>query len=198
MKAIWIAALALVLVAGPLIAEIYSEEPVADTWTWTGYGPYGSSSQLRTNIFASFNQAVEIAFDLSTIPAGSTVNSAILNVYRYDGSGSLECDIFRITEYWEEPTLVDSVAHDASNPYDQFVITANGWATFDITQLVQEWLDGTYDNFGVVFYGTGGTGSYQYFRSREYPTERPHLEIDYSAPGALETTTFGAIKAFFR
>jgi|GEM_PF-1203516 len=200
MKAICMSVLALVVVACPLIADLYCEEPVADTWTWTGNGPYGSSTQLRTNKFTAFNQAVELTFDLSTIPAGSTVNSAILNVYRYDGDGSLECDIFRITEYWEEPSLVDSVAHDAGNPYDQFVITGNGWCTFDITQLVQEWIDATYDNFGVVFYGTGGAGSYQYFYSREYqyPTDRPHLEIDYSTPGALETTTFGAIKALFR
>ena len=198
MKTLWMALLALVLVAGPLLADVYSEEAVADTWTWTGNGPYGSSTQLRTNQYAAFNQAIELGFDLSSIPAGSSVNSAIVNVYRYGGDGSLTCDIFRITEGWDESTLVDSVAHDAGNPYDQFVITGDGWCTFDITQLVQEWLDATYDNYGVVFYGTAGPGSYQYFHSREYSANRPHLEIDYTPPGALETTTFGAIKALFR
>lgn len=193
------ASFALVLVAGPLYAAVYSEEPVADTWTWPGSGPWGTNTQLRTNIFPVHEQAIELLFDLSTIQSGSTVNSAILNICRYGGDDTLECEVFRITEDWDELTLIDSIAHDDGHPYGQFVITGNGWCTCDITHLVQEWLDATYANYGVVFYGTGGPGSYQYFRSREYSTSgiRPYLEIDYTPPTALERTTFGAIKAAF-
>jgi hypothetical protein len=43
-----------------------------------------------------------------------------------------------------------------------------------------------------------GNGSYQSFRSRESANNMPYLEADYTIPGALETTNFGAIKALFR
>ncbi len=190
--------LPLLLITGVLLADIYSEEPDADTWVWEGSGPWGSNPTLRTNKVSSFDQEIVISFDLSSIPSGSIVNSANLHVFRYDGSDSLTCEIFMVTEYWEEPALVDSIAHDFY-PFDQITITGNGWYDFDITQLVQDWLDATYDNYGIVFYGTSGPGSYQYFHSREYSiqTDRPYLEVDYTPTGALESTTFGAIKALF-
>ena len=191
--------LSILLITGVLLADIYSEEPDADTWVWEGNGPYGASSQLRTNIALAFDQEIVISFDLSSIPSGSVVNSANLYIHRYDGDGSLTCDIFRVTEYWEEATLVDSIAHDKCNPIDQITITDNGWYDFDISQLVQDWLDATYDNYGIVFYGTSGPGSYQYFYSRDYSVQidRPYLEVNYTPAGALENTTFGAIKALF-
>jgi len=196
MKAIPYFLVMILMVTGSVLADIYSESAVADTWVWEGTGPWGASTQLRTNIVSAFDQEIVIAFDLSSIPAGSIVNSALLHVYRYDGDpgSALECDIFRVTEYWEEPSLVDSIDHDEGNPYDQIIVSGNDWYTFDISQLAQEWIDGTYDNYGIVFYGTGGSGSYQYFRSREW-TEKPYMEIDYTPPGALEACTFGYIKA---
>lgn len=190
--------LTVLLITGSALADTYSETASADTWVWAGTGPWGASTQLRTNIATSFDQEIVIAFDLSSIPAGSVINSASLHAYRYDGdTGALECDIFRVTEYWEEPSLIDSIAHDEGNPYDQVIVMGNDWYTFDIAVLVQEWIDNTHDNYGIVFYGTGGTGSYQYFRSRE-TSSQPYLEIDYTPPGALEAATFGWIKALFR
>jgi len=124
----------------------------------------------------------------------------VLSAYRYDGDSptALECDIYRVTEDWVEATLVDAIAHDTSVSYDQIIITGTDWYDFDIALLAQDWVDGTVDNFGIVFYGTGGTGSYQYFRSRESNVDRPHLDIDYSPPGSLEGDTFGGIKAVFQ
>jgi hypothetical protein len=182
-----------------VFADTYSELPSADTWIWSGSGPWGSNWTLRTNIVSSFDQEIVIRFDLSSIPAGSTINSAVLSAYRYDGDSptALECDIYRVTEDWFEATLVDAIAHDTSVSYDQIIITGTDWYDFDIALLVQDWVDGSVDNFGIVFYGTGGTGSYQYFRSRESNVDRPHLDIDYSPPGSLEGDTFGGIKATF-
>jgi hypothetical protein len=191
--------LPLLLVTGVLLADTYNEEPNADTWVWEGNGPYGSITQLRTNIMPIIDQEIVISFDLSSIPSGSVVNSANLYIYRYGGSDTLTCELFRVTEYWDELTLVDSIAHDICYPIDQITIIDNGWYSFDILPLVQDWMDGTYDNYGIVFYGTSGPGSYQYFRSREYTVQtlRPYLEMDYTPAVALERTTFGAIKALF-
>jgi len=187
------------LLSTTAFADIYSEKPIADTWIWLSSGPWGSSYSLRTNIVSAFDQEIVIRFDLSSIPSGSTINSAVLSAYNYDGTlpTDLACDIYRVTEDWVEATLIDSIGHDSNISYDQILITGVDWYDFDITVLVQDWLDGTYDNFGIVFYGTSGSGTPQYFRSREYATDNPHLDIDYTAPGSLENTTFGAIKALF-
>jgi hypothetical protein len=191
--------LPLLLVTGVLFADIYSEEPIADTWVWGGSGPWGGHPALRTNIFPVNDQAIVVRFDLSSIPTGSMINSAVLNIYNYDGTipTTLECDIYRVTEDWIEATLVDTIAHDTTTSYDHVIMNGFDWYEFDIAILVQDWIDGTYDNFGVVFYGTVGGGTPQYFRSKEAGSNHPYLEVDYSSAGALENTTFGAIKALF-
>ena len=198
MKSIIAAVIITSILATALFADTYSEEPVADTWVWSGNGPFGSSTTLRTNAPYA-GQKIVIRFDLSYIPTGSTINSAVLNVYRYDGDSpcALECDIYRVTEDWAEYTVVDSIEHDSITSYGQIVITGTDWYDFDITFLVKNWVDGYHDNYGILFCGTGGTGSYQYFRSREAISDNPYLEIDYTPPSSLESTTFGAIKATF-
>jgi hypothetical protein len=120
-------------------------------------------------------------FDLSTIPDGSTINSATMYVYRYAGNGEIFGEIYRVTEEWDEATLVDYVDHDDANPYDTDVPLGNpvGWKEFDITDLVQEWVDGTYDNYGVTYYGLTGSGYYQRHYSREYSSNQPYLEVEY-------------------
>ena len=188
------------ILAASAAANTCSLIPTADTWVWSGHGPWGYSPTLRTNFTPSTDQEIVIRFDLSSIPSGSTINSAYLFVYRYDGASqtdSLVCEIYRVTEEWEETTLVDSIAHDSGFLYDQITITGNGWYSMNVIALVQEWIDGTYSNYGAVFYGTAGMGSYQYFRSKENPTDKPHLDIDYTPPNLFEQTTFGSIKASF-
>lgn len=199
MKSILLTAVIFMTVSAPVLADTYSELPTADTWVWAGSGPWGANPQLRTNIATIIDQEIVIMFDLSSIPSGSVINSAVLSCYRYDGDpgSALACDIYRVTEYWEEPALVDSIDHDTNTSYDQVVVSSNDWYDFDIAVLTQDWVDGTYPNYGVVFYGTGGTGSYQYFRSKESGMNEPHLDIDYTPPSALESLTFASIKATF-
>ncbi|RKZ02963.1 hypothetical protein DRQ21_07025 [Candidatus Fermentibacteria bacterium] len=200
MKYLFKTVLIISILSASAAAETCSLIPAADTWIWSGTGPWGSSWTLRTNIVSLFDQEIVIRFNLSSIPSGSTINSADLFVNRYDGSSqcdSMVCEIYRVTEDWEEATLVDSIAHDSSYHYDQIAITCNGWYSMNLTGLVQEWIDGTYINYGAVFYGIAGTGSYQYFRSRESSSDKPHLDINYTPPSMLEHTTFASIKATF-
>ena len=186
------------LLSTTVFADTYNEEPVADTWIWQGTGPWGSNPTLRTNRVSAFDQEIVISFDLYSIPTFSTINSAVMNIYNHDGTSptTLECDIYRVTEDWVEATLIDCIAHDVGTSYDHIVMNGVDWYDFDITLLVQDWVDETYTNFGIVFYGTSGSGTPQYFRSREFSSNNPYLVIDYS-PLTIEATTFGAIKALF-
>ena len=179
--------LGIILAATFCLADTYNEEPDADTWVWPGYGPYGSSTELRTNRLSVADQEIVIHFDLSTIPDGSTIDSATMYVYRYEGYLAISGEIYRVTEDWDEGTLTGSIAHDSANPYDTDVPMGdpNGWKEFDIGDLVQEWVDGDYDNYGVVYYGTTGTGYYQRHYSREAGSDNPYLEVEYEEAAPL-------------
>jgi hypothetical protein len=190
------------LLAANAFALTYNEEASADTWIreipGTPPPPYGSSTELRTNLISAYDQEVVIMWDLSTIPVGSTINTATAYAYRYDGYGGISCDLFRVTESWDEYTLDWPLAHDTGTVYASITISGNAWYDFDITALVQEWVDETYDNYGIVFYGTGGSGYYQRFYSREAASNHPYLEIDYDEPVGVKSASFGEIKAIFR
>lgn len=200
MKGVTVAVMFTVLFAAVASAETIVLLPDADTWIWPGQGPFGSSQQLRTNNIGSFDQRIVIGFDLTSIPPEAVINQATMSIYRYDGSAgsALECELFRVTEPWDEYTLVDMIAYESSGSYDQIVVTENGWYEFDLTDLVQEWVQGTFPNYGAVFFGTGGAGLYQYFHSREASDLRPSLSVEYEITGSFEQSTFGAIKALYR
>lgn len=191
MKKVIYLTLGVLLAATFSLADTYNEEPDADTWVWPGYGPYGSSTELRTNRYPLYDQEIVMHFDLSTIPDGSTINSATLYAYRYTGNGAISGDLYRVTEEWEEATLVNSIAHDDANPYctDVPMGDPNGWKEFDVAELVQEWVDGDYDNYGLVYYGLTGTGYYQRHYSKEAGSNKPYLEVEYEyapAPGSFD------------
>jgi hypothetical protein len=141
-------------------------------------------------------------FDLSSIPDFSTINLATLYAYNYDQypGGSLTGEIYRVTEEWDEGSLVGSIAHDSANPYDESELYGTyQWHDFDVTDLVQEWVDGDYDNYGCVWYGVEGDGRYIRFYSREAGSNQPYLEVDYDTgppppgPFALLTPEDGAV-----
>ena len=190
-------AILLVPVAGAL-ADTYNEEPEQDTWIYPGSGPYGSSTELRTNLVTAYDQEIVIQFDLDSLPESLTVNLAELGVYNYQqySGSSLTGEIYRVTESWDEYTLVNSIDHDSANPYDSIELYGTySWHIFDITDLVQEWVDEDYDNYGIVFYGVSGDGRYIRFYSREAGSDNPYLEIDYTDTTAVQPVSLGYIKA---
>ena len=84
--------------------------------------------------------------------------------------------------------------------YDSVTITTNEkyWITFDVTTLVKQWLNGTYDNYGMnlVFNGSEHNCSLG-IRQREYTNTvlRPQLVITtQEQPVNYVTKTIGASK----
>lgn len=72
----------------------------------------------------------------------------------------------------------------------------NNWRSADITELVQEWMQSIYPNYGLVLdhnYGSsydGGVWANIRYRSKEYvdPNYHPYIEVEY-APFTVENKT---------
>jgi len=137
------------------------------------------------------------AFDISDIPDTATIDEALLKIYVYEvSSGTPQISAYRIITSWVESEVTYNKADSSTNwatagmasgtDYASTAagtsasVSSAGWATIDITDLVQDWVDGTYTNKGVVLKLT--TAGHLKTRMSEYSTTsyRPKLEVTYT------------------
>jgi hypothetical protein len=132
---------------------------------------------------------VLLKFDLTTIPVGSIINSATLNLYQYNhgfNNGpvpSIECH-----KHNNPDDITNTSAPSVALDYDSTVLGSysnwqtNGWKTFIVTSAIS----GSTVGFAVINsvpnpYGFGNA----VFRSQNYTTDvtkRPYLAVDYTEP----------------
>jgi hypothetical protein len=190
---------------------------IKDTWVYDNEDySHGDWGNLLANELSTWDQRILIEFtDLSALPSGATINSAKLGLYRYDAHPSgdpVTLDAHQITSSWAE-----SVAYSTQPSYNSTIEssvtlsgTADGWYEWDVTNLVQQWVDGSIPNYGVAIFDHG-TGLRQNFVSSDNigatlpswaipPTDtslRPRLFVDFTptiipAPGAILLGSIGA------
>lgn len=114
-----------------------------------------------------------IQFNLSSIPANSTIGKATLRLYVDSVGRAGNFDVFEINSTWSENTLVYNNApplgNSATNGHSTSISNSslNQFVLIDITPLVQQWIDGTTPNNGVALSLTGsGAASRSTARSR--------------------------------
>jgi hypothetical protein len=135
-----------------------------------------------------------LRFPLAAVPQGATVVTAELSLW-YDGTcvagrkrfrpccpQAFELEAHRIlTARWsaEREVEIDPLAFTASLDAG----ASPGWVTFDVTDLVAEWLSGAAPNNGVLVQLAGDEEAYDRpgpaFPSSEYPDAslRPRLTV---------------------
>ncbi len=168
-----------------------------DTWVWSSVDfSHATHRELRTNQTASFDQFILIEFsDFPGVVAGSTINSATLELFNYDNFTDLPLDLkaSQITSAWVE--TVTFLTHPTVNatPEDITEITIDDvWYSWDLTSLTQDWVDATASNYGVQNFDSG-PGHFQRFASSDIggggvePAHpggdlRPKLTIDFMVP----------------
>ncbi|HFD40055.1 MAG TPA: DNRLRE domain-containing protein, partial [Anaerolineae bacterium] len=169
--------------------------PAADTFVARGSPDtnFGSSSQLSltdsTEVLAS--RYVLLRFDLSSIPAGSIIDSADLGLDLQDvGTGTVPVGLRRVTNSWVE----NEVTWNSQPAVDGVYVTTTvglttGWYTWTVTNLVQQWVytPTTYPNYGLQLRGPAGDYE-KTFSSRE-GSQPPRLRVGYFAPP--QTLFFG-------
>lgn len=155
---------------------------------------YGLFVDLTTN-WGETNHGL-IEFDLSGIPAGSEITEATLEVLEY-----LNCQFYQNSielhtnsGAWNEITVTWNNAPD----YGPSLGTNTGegsaceWLIFDVTAIVQQWVDGTSPNYGFRITGPSEGNVYKYTRSSDWTAaeQRPILRIDYRPKGGTASSLF--------
>ncbi len=131
-----------------------------------------------------------VRFDISSIPANSTVTGAILMVcYAGNPSGGSETHIHEarmvlagwtelLTDWLTQPPVSSAVTDSLVVPHDEACMTLN------VTSDVQDWVDGTNSNNGWRLsdqdeVSTGSSDAKYGTSENNDPAKRPQLTVEY-------------------
>lgn len=225
MKRFLSALLAVVLVLAvipyaPLHATTYSSQPDgtagidtllrSDTPT-TNYGTLTQFNAGETNAGSWVGRTL-IKFDLSSIPANATINSATLSLWQATdlSDNARDLIVFRSLRAWSETQATWNVyttgnswaGSGASDPTDTepggigtrafSASEANGEKQWALSaSAIQQMVAGSWANNGFLIAASVETNDMYLFRSSDYATavERPKLVIDYSEATNTPTNT---------
>jgi len=186
----------------PLVLKGYSPPPppgpfysVADACVLQGYPTTNLGSTV--DMWAGYDDYLDpdgkiarslIKFDLSAIPTGTPIDSALLQVYlvsSWDFPGRTRTiTSYGIGSAWSESSVTWNTRPSYGEAYGSAPVThgAWGWYSFDVTNLARGWINGAIPNNGVMLRGpewSGWDSSWKGFSTREGPYP-PKLVITYT------------------
>ncbi len=151
-------------------------------------------------------------FDLASIPPGSTVSSATLNLYLVESDATVDptytVTVHKVVNKNPEVSQATGYTYDGVNgwtpnsccynnvPLAQSDIAAPvdskgidktvGFKQWDVTSVVQEWLSNPSSNLGLLLNSDASKlrDRWRYFSSMEEPatSQRPYLTVQYTPP----------------
>lgn len=153
----------------------------------------GTSGSMTIDREASDLQRALVQFDLSTIPAGATIQRATLKLEATAIGGQLTIEAYRILEPWSEGSTTWNESSSGTNwstpgaafnptALDSILTDTIGQHSFDITTTAQDWLDGTEQNHGILIGSPEGGGNRTVTYDSREGTVAPSLEIIYTEP----------------
>lgn len=181
--------------------------PLGDTFLNVDANSYAADTLLILYTWPdnSVANAIVMKFDLASIPAGTTISRATLNLDLAGGDASTDPtytatvhrivnknpDVVRATGYtydgvnaWSAPLAQADIGPSVDT---KAVDKAEGFKQWNVTAIVQGWLSNPSTNFGLLVNSdpTKLRDRYRMFRSSEYPVvgRRPFLKI-VTGPGA--------------
>jgi hypothetical protein len=130
-----------------------------------------------------------IKFDISSLPSDATINSATLSIYYFDywdmNPVGRDIHLYRATSDWDEMTVTwnNQPPYEPHNPAYTPVPSSFGWMTWDVTNDIQDFVNGQETNYGWKVIDDNYWGWFEIptarFRTKEYGSDTPQLEIDY-------------------
>jgi len=131
-----------------------------------------------------------LQFDLSGVPEGAEVVSAVLKIRAVlsTNSNRIYMTAYEVLEEWDEATVTWDSAPAYGDPAGwawKDTPAQRSWAEFDLDPaIIAGWLANPDSNQGLIVRGEGGVNrKVEYsFASREHPTVgiRPQLIVEYS------------------
>ncbi len=160
-----------------------------DTWDDV---TVGTSPWIVENYSLATSVIGHIQFDVSSFSPG-TVQSAVLRLFQdFNSTNGVSYDIYRVDSPWDEATVTYNTrpALD-STIYSTLAIADSAnqvWREWDVTSLVQEWVDGTSTNYGLAILRDPDEQPWPYFRSKDYNLGEegfPELVVTIPEPASL-------------
>lgn len=163
------------------VKSCHADKYEATTSHAGNYGHVNGSGEWQYRSF--------VQHDFSGIPSNSTIISAKLYVYAYEGNDNYEQGGHKfdvVTSEWSETTLTWNNQPTVANnpiPEDWLVPTNNAWNSWDITEFVDKWVKQTMPNYGLQFvnkdessYRTDWRFYTRRYSSGEYAS---YVEVEY-------------------
>ncbi len=197
----------MLLVTPSVSATVTNIEASADTTAYRGSTP---ATQINTimghdidvGVWNYYNNPTQGKFGYikfanisgigsPNIPTNSIINSATMWLYTRAGE-SQTITFYKPSSPWDENTLNWNNKPSLDTPYasvKQDGSTAH-WTTVDVTDIVRKWNDGTVPNNGLVAVSDGGGGSASTdWSSKESPTNKPYISVDYTTQLPIPSPT---------
>ncbi|WP_437571044.1 DUF4215 domain-containing protein [Sorangium sp. So ce542] len=155
---------------------------VSDTYIRQASPNYvsGSDGYTRTGFRDGYESRALYRFELGFIPPDATILTATFATTVYS-SGTQPISAHRVTAPWTELDATWSALSTsfASEVEDAFLGMDYGFASIDLTPLVQSWVNGSQPNYGFLLAEQAPNRTN--YRSSEHsdPDSRPTLEICY-------------------
>ncbi|MCB0036597.1 MAG: DNRLRE domain-containing protein, partial [Anaerolineales bacterium] len=173
-------------------------EPDADTYVDEGAPStnYGSNASLNMSDVASARRYSLLHFDTAELPSDVTITSATLEVYSIINYLADE-EATAAEEATFAPTAPNVRPEAIITNWTEFGTTWNnrpmstylndppvdflsiGWQTYDVSNIVQGWVDGTVENYGILLKVVPGQGGTAFYSSGENNRTAPRLTITY-------------------
>jgi hypothetical protein len=141
-----------------------------------------------------------IRFNLSSIPAGASVQQAKLYLRLLNscdiGERTHTATVYRISNSWASSSVTWNSRPSFGESYGSASIPSRTWTwySFDVTNLVRGWVNGSFTNYGLMVRGpeSSGNDSAQLgfatlnFSGTSYD---PYLQITYTTDAAASEAT---------
>ncbi len=172
------------VVADAQVARTITKPSALDADANTTYGAQATAAM--GTVGPKLLRKTLLWFDLSFIPAGSIVNSATVTVRTVSATGPSTVELRRASEFWDETRVTYNNWKNmqaAIVPAVSFVSwppAAPGLRSFNIPALAQDWVSGTFGNFGLVLLQEGNFATSIATSEAAVVANRPKLVICYT------------------
>lgn len=174
---------------------------------WSPEQNYGDNSSLAVR--SGDWMASLFRFDVKNIPPDARIESAVLRIYVASQSNPniLQASVHMVVRTWDARSAswvlatsdetwsvpgARGVGQDIGEPvHEEIMQKAGTWYSFDITDMVRQWVDHPETNYGVILRGEGPAGVQYNIVSSDSPSaaNRPALEVQFVLPTYTPTAT---------